>query len=208
MNRLPSIRSGLIFLIFNALNILLVANCPEAVSKRDMAVAVVGFLVLFVIVARKANQKQDNVKLQRTARFKRIFQTLSLSEVIATILLPWWVLVRERLGGGQDKRVYAMLSPHLFVFQAQITLDAVVMMLPKGRGDGLMFYYTAAANCYRGIAIFEWIASRFWLHQNDQPAADILLTILPSLTGALWICSNLFIALVWFPLLTTKKPSP
>lgn len=74
----------------------------------------------------------------------------------------------------------------------------------RNERPGLLFRFTVAANSYRGLAIVTWISRRF-LEKDDPPSA-ILPTILPALAATLWICSNSFIAFVWYPLLKRENP--
>jgi len=202
MNR----RLSAVFLISNLLNILLFAIFPKAIHRHDIALSLIGSVFVFAIVAYKLKRlrQQQDVHLNRSEKFLKLSQMFEFSLVIATLVLPWWAIIRESLLGERGNVVYYMLSPHLFLFQAQIALECIILMLPEGVRDGLLFRYTVAANCYRGIAIYRWTAKRFWLFL-DEADADILLTILPCLAVGLWVCSNLFSALIWYPLLNRKQ---
>jgi hypothetical protein len=199
---LPS-RFARIFLIFNALNLLLVAVCPKnAIPQRDVLVAVAAAAVLITIVLR--NKYRYDVKLKETARFVTLLKILSSCEVLGTIVLPWVVLIRERLDGNGDKRVFYMLAPHLFVFQAQIALESIIMLMKRERAD-LLFWYTVVANCYRGLAIAQWIRQMLLFDQSDQ-ISSFMLKVLPSIAMILYIFSNSFIGFVWYPLLDFGEP--
>jgi len=190
-----------VFLTFNFLNLLLVKLCPNSVPPRDIAVAVVAAAILIAIVLR--NVYRHDVKLQQTSRFVKFLKILSSCEVLGTIVLPWFVLIREWLTGDGDREVYDMLAPHLFVFQAQIALESIIMLMKRERAD-LLFRYTVAANCYRGLTIIQWIRQMFSLSKREQ--TSFLLKFLPSVALGLYVFSNLFIAFVWYPLVKFGDP--
>lgn len=191
---MPS-KFALVFLTFNFLNLLLVKVCPNTIPPRDIAVAVVAAAVLIAIVFR--NVYRHDVKLQQTARFVTLLKILSSCEVVGTIVLPWIAIIRELLRGDGNVEVYGMLAPHLFVFQAQIALESILMLMKRERAD-LLFRYTVAANCYRGLAIAQWIMQMFSLSKKEK--ISFLLKLLPSVALGLYVFSNLFIAFVWYPL--------
>jgi hypothetical protein len=87
------------------------------------------------------------------------------------------------------------LAPHLFVFQSQIALEGILFM--KDGNSLLIYYFTAIANLYRGFALATWALRTAAAEFDDS--LPLALTLLPAIAIFLWVCSNLFILLGWYP---------
>lgn len=184
-----------IILVFVALDTLLLSLYADQVPKRDKLASIVGFLV--VLIAALTNS--DQFTLVRSKQFEKLFQLLSKFEVLFTLVLPWVFLINEQLKGGSDTGY--LLAPHLFVIQAQIAIEGIIMMF--GESKGLMFQYTCLANAFRALSIATGLSRS----REEQVSAGFMpTTILPFMTLFLWFCSNSFISFVWYPCLRQNIP--
>jgi hypothetical protein len=139
---------------------------------------------------------EQRKKLVSTKEFRQIFSILSTFEVLATLVIPWILILREAAAKDDDTKTFRFLmAPHLFVFQTQIALEALVT-----ESAALMFWYTFVANTYRSVALATWMKRTL----DNGPAELTVKTILPVFAAFLWICSNCFIAFVWYPLLPSS----
>ena len=188
MNMRASLNPFLGFVLFTALNLVLLFRDRNSVPKRDIFAYGVGLVGVVIAVNR---YKPGDVILEKTDRFRKMFGILSGTETFFTLLVPWWLIL---LNGGDQ---YA-LAPHLFIFQTQIALECIIFM--TGDNPELVFRYTCIANSYRALALFTWVSRSV----NSQDRATLLLS---GIAGCLWICSNLFMTFEWYPLLKRKKGS-
>ena len=193
------IQGGLIFLTFHLLNVVLWSLHPSDVPRRDLVVSFVGLVGLF-IVTRTKTTTQEPLQLERTKQFTKLFFVLSMSEVIVTIVLPWALIVQQALSPSSTLAGH-VLVPHLFVFQEQIALEAAITTTSRRRQHVLMFQYTCGANLYRGTAL----ATSLGRCVNEASSSHPLLVLLCMLAALLWVCSNAFILLVWYPCLKPIK---
>jgi hypothetical protein len=99
---------------------------------------------------------------RKTQRFTRIFATLSLLEVAVTLILPWGLIAMNWWNDDDedDKRNSGLLVSHLFVFQAQIVFEALIMMGGNNK-KWILFPYTCIANGYRGIPLAIWLSRAY-----------------------------------------------
>lgn len=125
-----------------------------------------------------------------------MFGILTMSEVLMTIVAPWILILIDSENGY-------LLAPHLFVFQSQIALEGIFFI---GEGNSLLIYiFTVIANLYRGLALATW-ASRTMAGERDG-SLPLSVTLLPRIAICLWICSNLFILLEWYPCIRPLETS-
>lgn len=177
-----------------ALNVLLLSRHRNAVPKRDIFMCALG--LVGVLIATRS--KRDRSVLDRTRRFRILFNVLSSLEVNFTILLPWWLIYCDSLNGY-------LMAPHLFVFQAQIALESIIV-ISENYSPLLNFEYTVIANIYRALALTTWVSRTL----ADDTSYDVrddhrhLITMLPGIAVCLWIFSNLFIWFEWYPLLRSE----
>lgn len=194
-----------ILVVFSYTNAILLSLSPEgAVPRRDIFAWALGFLLILgamIIFPRdRASRKSD---------FRRTFQKLSILEVVFTILIPWCVILVENWTTPTEKantsKLGFMLASHLFTFQAQISLEAIISFGGERRG-WLMFPYTCVANAYRVISIATW-----WIRARDSDLERNAIELgfkysLPLIATALWIYSSfVFIPFYWYPAISGKK---
>lgn len=197
----------LIFLIFHLLNAVLWTLHASAIPRRDLIAAVVGLLSLVVATSTTTTTRKQ-AKLERTKRFTKYFQILSVSEVVVLVLIPWIVIVKEARSNISDGQVHLaahLLAPHLFVFQEQIALESVITMQSIHR-PMLLFQYTCLANMYRGIPLAIWVWRGLLAEENASgtyysPGLEVLSVV----ATLLWFCSNAFILFEWYPCLRVTK---
>lgn len=191
-----------IFVLFQALNALLLVWHGSAVPRRDLLASMIGFLGLMAAVL--VLPTPEKVKLDRTKRFRTLFQMISLCEVLGTVVAPWYFIAREAKNDSSSNAGAAgyLLAPHLFVFQEQIALDCIILMQSTQR-PLLMFRYTCIANAYRGLAIATWVGRTLqYTDGMTTTSPDSLpLLILPAIATLLWFCSNAFVIFLWYPCL-------
>lgn len=175
--------------LFTALNVLLLSLHRNAVPKRDIFMCGLG--LVGVLIATRS--KQERVVLDRTKRYHILFTVLSSLEVTFTIILPWWLIYRDYHNGY-------LMAPHLFVFQAQISLESVIFMAGYNPHQ-LLFRYTVIANTYRALPLGTWVSRTLFDDMHNVRDHPLLVTLLPGIAVCLWIISNLFLWFEWYPLL-------
>jgi hypothetical protein len=198
-------------IIFSILNVVLWTWRQDAIPSRDVACSLVGLLLLFKLGASTPNRSQHQVALTTTRLMSVATPVLMLFEVFFLLATPWLVLVLSstRLGDDDARTVENLayvLAPHLFIFQSQIALESMI----KER-RGMVFWYTAIANSYRGaFGTVIWISR--YLERRDAFSAGparlaLLFDILSTLAVILWCASTVFIAFIWYPCLSSKTLS-
>ena len=203
-------RRGLVtLLLFGALECILLLYHRAELSTRDISAVKVATLILLVLPFLIASIPTTwythvlAVQVEKTPRFRAIFSRLSLAEIFFTVIIPW---IQILLVTGNAY----MALPHLFVFQAQIVLESLI--LAEGSDCKFaLFPFTAVANIYRFANIYRWWMNSQHICSNNESSTIGVLQfccelILPSIGLLLWSYSTLiFIPLEWYPLLTRKK---
>jgi hypothetical protein len=162
------------------------------IPHRDYVMCCVGPILVTFFASFETKERPKNV---RTERFRNIFNILSALEVVVTILIPWLVILEGILNKNETRRNGYLLAPHLFVFQAQIACECMIMLYGERR-KWMLFPFTCAANAYRGVTIGTWVFRL--LNEDVTRSRDI---ILPMIATGLWIYSSfVFIPKVWYPL--------
>ena len=179
---------------FVVLNAVLLALHASSVPKRDQRICLFGLFCCLLAI----NTKHDKFGLERTKLFRTLFALVTIPEVLFTIVAPWVLILMEYKNGY-------FLAPHLFVFQSQIALEGILFM--EEGNSLLVYYFTAIANLYRGLALATW-ARRTAAEEFDS--LPLAVTLLPTIAIFLWICSNLFILFGWYPCIHRLEtlPSP
>lgn len=172
------------FVSFALLNTILLAFHGSSVPKRDQQICLFGLVCCLLAI----NTKHDKFGLERTKLFRTWFALVTISEVLFTIVAPWVLILIDSNNGY-------FLAPHLFVFQSQIALEGILFM--KDGNSLLIYYFTAIANLYRGLALATWALRSAAAEFDDS--LPLALTLLPAIAIFLWVCSNLFILLGWYP---------
>jgi len=162
------------------------------IPHRDYVMCCVGPILVTFFASFETKERPKNV---RTERFRNIFNILSALEVVVTILIPWLVILEGILNKNETRRNGYLLAPHLFVFQAQIACECMIMLYGERR-KWMIFPFTCVANAYRGVTIGTWMFRL--LNEDVTRSRDI---ILPMIATGLWIYSSfVFIPKVWYPL--------
>jgi hypothetical protein len=193
--------------IFCSLEVALLKRHRVDIPDRDLTAckwALFGLILAFNMFAAHT----PTLLYHKTQRFTRIFATLSLLEVAVTLILPWVLIAMNWWNDDADnKRNLRLLVSHLFVFQAQIAFEALIMMGGNSK-KWILFPYTCIANGYRGIPLAIWmsrVCSSNMFSQAEMVVAAHLISIeflLPFFAVLLWTFSSfVFIPFVWFPLL-------
>lgn len=182
----------LIFTTFALLDSALYAIVrPGDIPNRDLVACLL--LALFVAIATKMKDHNNSCSSEKSRRFTISFQLLSSLEVIATIILPWVLVVRDYYfeGGGMS----AILVSHLFLFQAQIALEGPLMAAQEN--SGLLFTYTCLANGYRIVPLLSGIKQSRNLMENPNGSIAGICQIIAVI---LWVVSSfIFIPFIWYP---------
>jgi hypothetical protein len=186
------------FLIgFGTLDVLLYRRCKDSIPQRD--VIEFGVFLSFAAVSAYLFRGNHRQELQKTNLFHLLFALLASLEILAIVIAPWLVIL-GRGGSGPSSSSCNMLAPHLFIFQAQIGAEALVM----SKSSAALFWYTCFANAYRSVTLVASIRRvvRDGVYYHHVTLTHVLLVI----AVVLWICSNLFIVLIWYPLLPVAMP--
>jgi hypothetical protein len=185
--------TNVILVLFSVLNSLLWNVCADSIPKQDIVACLLGFTILLNFPSSFRN----GPKLEATKQFHHFFAVLSSFEILVTLIVPWILIWRST---HDTEMIHYILAPHLFVFQAQIALESLVMT-----NAALMFWYTVIANSYRVTALLTWIQRSRDVAGSQFADMSIPMTILPILALLLWFCSNYFIVFVWYPLLPKSE---
>lgn len=154
--------------------------------------ACVSPILIMVLASFESRERPKNVRVER---FRNIFNALSALEVVTTILIPWLIILEGLFNKNETRRNGHLLAPHLFIFQAQIAGECMIMLYGERR-KWMIFPFTCIANSYRGIVIGTWLLRL--MNEDVLGSRDIVLSIIA--TG-LWIYSSfVFIPRIWFPL--------
>jgi hypothetical protein len=146
------------------------------------------FLTLF-------ESKESRPRLN-SKRFRSIFAALSTMELVFTVLIPWLIILEGIFNGSLTRKNGHLLAAHLFIFQAQIAGECIILLAGDKRA-WLVFPFTCLANLYRGMTIATWIQRV--MEQSTLGGRDV---VIPLLATALWIYSTfIFIPREWYPLL-------
>jgi hypothetical protein len=168
------------------------------VPHRDYVMCRAGLLLIMLLSLLESGESPANMNMN-TQRFRKIFNTLSILEVIFTIIMPWMVILEGILNKNDRSRNGHLLASHLFIFQAQIAGECLIMMYGERR-KWMMFPFTCAANTYRGVALGTWILRV--MNADVSVPRDV---ILPVIATGLWIYSTfVFIPKEWYPLMQRK----
>ena len=168
------------------------------IPHRDYVMCRAG-LILIMLLSLFESEESPAKRNVRTQRFRKIFNTLSMFEVMFTIFMPWLAIIEGILNRDETRRNGHLLASHLFIFQAQIAGECMIMMFGERR-KWMLFPFTCIANAYRGVTLGTWI-----LRVMNE---DVLVprdAILPLIATALWVYSSfVFIPREWFPLVHRK----
>ena len=187
-----------ILVIFSVLETLLWYLCADFIPRRDIGAGLLAITVLLVLPSNMVLGKT----LHADERFHKLFVILSTIEVVVTLVTPWH-FIRESYH-DDDHSIRYQLAPHLFVFQAQIALETLVVS--QKDSTLVLFWYTVVANTYRATALVTWVQRVFFETKSDQSIDYLYIpAILPILTVLIWCCSNYFIIFVWYPCLMPKS---
>ena len=202
-------RRGLVtLLLFGSLECILLLYHRKELPTRDIAAVKVASLILLILpfliasIPTTWHTQVLVVQVEKTPRFRAIFSRLSLAEIFFTVIIPW---IQILLVAGNA----SMALPHLFVFQAQIALESLI--LAEGNNCKFaLFPFTAVANIYRFVPIASWLMNSQHICSNNESTTGVLKfcreLILPSIALLLWSYSTLiFIPLEWYPLLTCEN---
>ena len=196
-------------MVFASLNVMLWTWCQGAIPMRDAAFSLVALLVLLLLGAPTPNRSHHQVTLTMSPLMSVSTSGLMLFEVSFLLATPWIVLVTSSSTsmGDTDVRTFEnlvyVLAPHLFIFQSQIALES---MIRRKERRGMVFWYTAIANSYRGaFGTAVWI--KRYVEKRDEftngpPRLVLFLDILSTLAVVLWCESMVFIGFIWYPCLS------
>ena len=204
-------RALVTFTLFSALDCILLLHHRKELPTRDIVAVKIAALLLFVIPFlisyTPSAWRTQTIVVEKTPRFRAIFSRLSLAEIFFTVIIPWvQLLLHVRVAGTTS-----LALPHLFVFQAQIALESLI--LAEGNESKFaLFPFTVVANVYRFAPIAIWWMNSLHTCSNSEPTTSTFRLLvccelmLPSIALLLWSYSTLvFIPLEWHPLLTHKK---
>ncbi|KAG7340363.1 hypothetical protein IV203_023906 [Nitzschia inconspicua] len=186
-------------LSFSMLNLSLLYLCGGAkcVPRHDVIVSCLGLAMLLVW-----RPSRGPLLALTSDHFHLLFAMLSSLEVLFTLVLPWCLILWSHTSNDIAAWNY-LLAPHLFVFQSQIALEGLVMSSENAR---FMFWYTVIANTYRATALATWVQRTIMALDKDEiDSAISVLTFLPGTAVLLWLCSNIFIVCVWYPVLPREQ---
>ena len=155
-----------------------------------------------------------------------IGQKLMLQEVIWTLLAPWLCLFLDHHSyklcmESFHQAVGYFVTPHLFFYQLQISLESFLQLTSTfntavaksdttGKRDFCspiqLFWYTAAANAYRGIVVGMTLVRSLnalpdlHLFQHPSLYQFCVVIILPMAMAVLWVYSTfIYLPIYWYP---------
>ena len=154
-------------------------------------------------------------------RFQFAFNVLSSAEVICTIVLPWLVILKyaiindsachdatpedsayaaNKYSHTHNSPPYYLLASHLFVFQAQIVLECILIELIEcDYKTQSLFIFTCLANLYRIMPLGTWIELVMSTKHTSLRSIG-LMHMLPVFAILLWLYSSfIFIPFEWYP---------
>lgn len=199
-----NIKSYCVAILFATLNCgLYFFDC--GIPLHDVIASIAAaFIVIFVV----RSPIKRRVTLEKNDSFKRFFPMLTLAEFTVFLAIPWAVLLFSYFGKAQDgwKKVACIISPHLYVVQAQIGLESVLM---SSKRHGALFGLIATTNLFRGLAIaagtIQYIAKRSELIISFSPKSMARLDVYMALSMVVYLMSNVVIVKLWYPLLRTDN---
>ena len=195
-----------IHVFFSCSNVALLTLCPECIPWRDFAAWVVGLCgVLFAVIIFPYDP--DEVLLSR--EFQQNIHRLGLLDIIFAIMVPWCIILAESFGrtGSMEDRPKSgfVLASHLFIFQAQIALEAIIFL--SGGRRRLIFPYTCAANAYRTVCLVTW-----WTRVVGDESfkrsifGTGIMYVLPTIATFFWFYTTfIFIPFIWYPLISSGR---
>lgn len=165
----------------------------NTVPHRDYVACRIG--VCSILMLSLFESKESRPKLN-SKRFRSIFSTLSILEIVFTVLIPWLIILESIFNRSLTSKNGHLLAAHLFIFQSQIAVECIIELAGDKR-TWLVFPFTCVANLYRGVTIATWIRRAL-----EQPAVGVRDVICPVIAAALWIYSSfIFIPREWWPLI-------
>ena len=216
-----------ILIIFACLTAVLLSHEKANIPTVDLAVArflalAVTLLVVWVrILARTNKNAACAAKKELPEEAQQASKKLMFHEVIWTLLVPWFLLFLDRVccqtdllrTDNFDKTVAYFVTPHLFFFQVQIILEAVLEMTKANHSyPWLLFDYTVVANTYRGIPLGTSLLRSLYalpVMQLYNVQHWVVLVVQPIMTAVLWMYSTLvFVPQIWHPALVQQEQQP
>jgi hypothetical protein len=223
-----TIPSTLVLSVFAGLDMALLALDHTAVPKRDLLASFIGLAVMTEAFNWKrghnmiAPSSTPNSDMKR--RLDKVFHTLSAIELLTTIIIPWFMILRQilhqqiaiimlqqvfgsdssSLQAKEDSAIY-ILASHLFIFQTQIAGESLIVA-SGSQHRWMLFPYTIVANTYRLVPLLTWL-SRSGYKVGQQPSTNNWQDHpLPWIGIALWIFSSFyFIPFEWWPVLRSAR---
>jgi hypothetical protein len=205
----------LLLSIFTGLDMALLALDHTAVPERDLLASFIGVAVLTKLFSWKRGHNSmiaPNPDMKR--RLDKVFRTLSAIELLATIIIPWAMILHHEffdressLQAKEDSAIY-ILASHLFIFQTQIAGESLIAVAGS-QHRWMLFPFTIAANTYRLVPLLTWL-SRSGFKLGQHPSSNNIWQqqqhLLPLIGIALWIFSSFyFIPFEWWPLLQNTR---
>jgi hypothetical protein len=205
----------LILSVFTGLDIALLALDHNAVPERDLLASFIGVAVLtklFSHASMIAPHNTPNPDMKR--HLDKVFRTLSAIELLATIIIPWVMILHQKFFGKEsilqakeDSAIY-ILASHLFIFQTQIAGESLIAVAGS-QHRWMLFPFTIVANTYRLVPLLTWL-SRSGYKLGQHPSTNNIWQqqqhLLPWIGIALWIFSSFyFIPFEWWPLLQNTR---
>ena len=213
---------GALLILFSLLDLLLWGLCHESIPKHYVHISLI--CLLGVLTIPRTIPHISHAALTPSKTFSKQFLILSAFDFFFLVVVPWIFIVLELLHGGKNTNesqsaAQQLLGPHLFLFQAQIALESLVM----NQGAWTVFGYTCMTNTYRVVAIVEglkralvlqedadattmrstllsWVANpiQMTIGRQDISYVTQLLLLLATMI-VLWIASSVFIVWTWYP---------
>ena len=217
-----NIRHGALIAIIGLLTVELLRAKLDDIPDRDLYASLVGLVGVAAAILMAKSLSFPRHNFQRTPRFVKSFRMLTLAEVVFTLVVPWAVLSRNwqrpttllqfpllmRPEIDVDTpTVEHLLVPHLFIFQVQILLEAIISLSSE---SSLLFPYTCVANAYRAVPLAVWVlqTKALVVSQSEELGTleSIFAILLPAVTVLLWTFSSfMFLPSDWRPLLTADN---
>lgn len=135
----------------------------DEIPHRDYLMCRVGLILIIFLTSFESRRPRKRLT---SKRFRKTFATLSAMEVVFTIVLPWMIILQGimNIDKKETSRNGHLFAPHLFIFQAQIAFECIIVLAGEQR-KWLMFPFTCVSNAYRGITLGTWIMrGEMYLH--------------------------------------------
>jgi len=135
--------------VFGGLEAALLWAHGRSIPTRDVIMS--AFALLIVAVIRIIGPVGPPVTLVKSKLYKKLSPLLALAEFAIFLAVPWTLLLTSRgreAGEGKEDVLSYILASHLYIVQAQIVLEPLLIAVDR---IGVLFWFIAATTAYAGL---------------------------------------------------------